>query len=284
MNKTIAIITFIAALLTTPLGTAHGQSPAEPADLVKVFLLDDQSGPELQTLHGIQPLKIDDLIDLVNAVIDGDTAVQLFHQPIDEDASNNPVTQMAFKPFASEPPVVPTANMPLREFAERVNKFNRDREEWRQQITEYGHSVVADAEAFVQHVATTQLQVADRFNRKLKARNGRDFSRSDIVGTLLTANRVLGNSGQRFLLANSDLLDEPAHRQSRKIPLTSTELDPGIELICVNTSHLPEQSPLLAGLSNKIRHADSIREAMALVSESLKPKTTVARSNAASQH
>jgi hypothetical protein len=270
MNK--PTVAFLLIALTAPTITTVALGGSEPPDAVKVFLLDDQTGEELQRVHGIQPLKVDDLLVLVNAVLQGNIPVQLVHQAIDEDASDNPLAQMAFKPFAGgAPPTAPLPNMPLRQFAEASKVYNQKRAVWHRGILDYRKEIGVAAEAFVQRVAAIQLEVAQRFDRILAERNGRDFNRSDIFGSIGIANRVLGKTGRRVLVINSDAEDLPGKRKPRITPLTETELDSGIELIFVNTSRLPEQSRLFAGVKNNVSHADSMVEAMEIVVKMLSP-------------
>lgn len=262
-NRALQSLALLAAIMLSPSVGNASEVASEP---VRVFVVDDQTGEELRTKHGIQPLQVDDLIVLVNAVLLGTTPVQLVHQAVDEDATDNGLAQMVFKPFAGgRPPTAPKPNMPLRQFAEMAKQFQADRAEWQAKIASYRKDVELGAQAFVQSVGETQLEVAQRFDRILEVRNGRDFNRSDIVGCVTAANRILGNTGRRVLILNTDAEDLPGKRQPRRIPLTAAELDPAVTLIFVNTSRLPEQSVLFAGVQNPIQHADSIKEAMELV-------------------
>lgn len=271
MTKISTVFPIIAALgIATVASSATPDS--ESPDAIKVFLLDDQTGEELQRLHGIEPLKVDDLLALVNAVLQGNIPVQLVHQAIDEDASDNPLAQMAFKPFAGGvPPTAPLPNMPLRQFAEASKVYNQKRAVWHRGIIDYRKEIVVAAEAFVQRVGAIQLEVAQRFDRILADRNGRDFNRSDIFGSITIANRALGKTGRRVLVINSDAEDLPGNRKPRLTALTEADLDPGIELIFVNTSRLPDQSRLFAGVKNNVSHADSMAGAMETVVKMLKP-------------
>jgi len=256
----------LALLTAITLNPAVGNAAEAAPEPVRVFIVDDQTGEELRAKHGIQPLQVDDLVVLVNAVLLGTTPVQLVHQAVDEDATDNGIAQMVFKPFAGGmPPAAPKPNMPLRQFAALAKQFQADRATWQAKIAAYRKDVELGAQAFVQAVGETQMEVAQRFDGILKARNGRDFNRSDIVGCATAANRILGNSGRRILILNTDGEDLPGKRQPRRTPLTPAELDPSVTLIFVNTSRLPEQSVLFAGVQNPIQHADSIKEAMELV-------------------
>lgn len=262
-NRTVQSLALQVAIMLAPAVGSASEAAPEP---VRVFIVDDQTGEELRAKHGIQPLQVDDLIVLVNAVLLGTTPVQLVHQAVDEDATDNGIAQMVFKPFAGgPPPAAPKPNMPLRQFAALAKQFQADRAVWQSKIACYRRDVELGAQAFVQSVGETQMDVAHRFDAILKARNGRDFNRSDIVGCVTVANRILGNTGRRVLILNTDADDLPGKRQPRRIPLTAAELDPTVTLIFVNTSRLPEQSVLFAGVQNPIQHADSIKEAMELV-------------------
>lgn len=233
---------------------------------VAVFIIDDQSGEELRTKHGIQPLQVDDLIVLVNAVMLGTNRVHLVHQAVDDDATDNAVAQMVFKPFsAGSPPIAPKPNIPLRQFVELAKQFQSDRATWQHKLAAYRKDVELAAQAFVQAVGEAQMEVAQRFDRILEARNGRDFNRSDIAGCVIAANRILGNTGRRVLILNTDAEDLPGKREPRRTPLAAVELDPAVTLIFVNTSRLPEQSALFAGVQNPLQHANSIKEAMEIV-------------------
>jgi len=238
-----------------------------------VFLVDDQTGEELAVKHGIQPIAVADLDVLINSVLNGNTPVRLFHQAVDEDATDNATAQMEFRPFAgTKPPTPPSPNMPLRQLAEGMKDYRAKRATWQAGIREYQKQLGGEVEGFIRQVSATQGSVAKRFDEMLAARNGRDFNRSDILGCVTNANRLLGTAGRRFLVCNSDLDDAPGKRKPRTTPLSSKELDPAVELIFVNTSRLPEQVPMFAGLPNPRHHANSMKEAMELVAKLVAPK------------
>lgn len=132
-------------------------------------------------------------------------------------------------------------------------------------MLDYRGRLVAEVEGFQRGVSITQAEVSRRFDEILVARNGRDFNRSDICGSVAVATRLLGNAGLRILVLNTDANDLPAKRAPRTMPLMPEELDPSIHLIFVNKSRLPEASPLFAGLPNPVHHADSMAEAMEIV-------------------
>lgn len=268
MNITRTLLAFAALVWATALpiqAQKAGPPPVEPNGVL-VFLIDDQSGEELATKHGIQPITTADLEVLVNGVLQNRTPVRLMHQPVDEDSTDNPVTQMEFRPYAGgTPPVAPAASLPLRQLAEAMKKWRQQRAMWQQGMMNYRKEVIAHGEGFVQKVAATQLEVAQRFDRMLAARNGRDFNRSDIFGCIATANHQLASGRRKVLIFNSDCEDLPGKRAPRRKPLTPAELAPEIELIFVNTSLVPDRAPLFTGLKNPVRHANSMREAMEMV-------------------
>lgn len=238
-------------------------SETEEVAPAKVFIIDDQTGFEILQKHGISPIEGDDMIELINAAIMGKTPVRLFHQVVDEDASDNAVSQLIYQPYAGSPrPAWPEGQIPVHQFAALKKAYDTQRTRWQMEIGGYQRELVAATEVFIQRVGLVQIETAQRFDRMLEVRNGRDFSRSDVVGCLVAANRILGASGRRALVLSSDCVDLPGSREPRRTPLTAKELDPGVELIFVNTSRLPEQSILFAGLPNPTRHADSMKEAM----------------------
>ena len=267
----IKIILFTAAVLFfAVVGRAEPVPQAQP-ETISVFLVDDQTGEELATKHGIQPIASADLEVLINAVLRGTTPIRLLHEAVDEDATDNVVAQMDFHPFLGKrPPTAPSPSLPLRQLAEAMKTYRKDRAVWQQEIIAYRRSIVSEVENFVKRVSATQLEVSQRFDRMLAARNGRDFNRSDILGCITTANSALGTHGRRFLILNTDADDLPAKRKPRKTALKPEELDPKIELVFVNTSRIPEHAPLFAGLPNPVHHCDSMRSAMELIANTIK--------------
>lgn len=255
--------------------TANGNVDATPPEIA-VFLIDDQTGEELAIKHGIQPLAISDLEGLINGVINGTTPVRLFHQAVDEDATDNSTAQLEFRPFAGEkPPTKPSPNMPLRQLAEAKKSYDAKRAAWQKGILDYRKRLAGDAEGFIRQVAETQGTVAERFDKMLAARNGRDFNRSDVFGCVSNASRIFGTQERRFLVLNTDAADLPgSKRKPRTTPLNPKELDPSVELIFVNTSRLPEQAPMFAGLPNPRHHANSMKEAMELIVNLIAPEAS----------
>ncbi len=239
-------------------------------ELVTVFIIDDQTGEELATKHGIQPLAVGDLEVLINAVLRGTTPVKLLHQAVDEDSADNAVAKLDFRPYAGgQPPKAPSPGLPLSQLAKAMGTYRKERAAWQQGIIGYRKELVSEIERFIKGVSRTQLEVSEKFKRMLAARKGRDFNRSDILGCVITANRMLGANGKRVLVLNTDADDLPAHRAPRTTPIKPEELAPDVELIFVNTSGLPEQSPLFRGIPNPSRRAGSVKEAMKIICEPL---------------
>lgn len=265
--KTLTATLAILGTLTFCIQPAFCQTaPTNGCAVATVFLIDDQTGEELARVHGIQPLCVPDLETLINGVLRGGAPVRLLHQAVDEDASDNAVAQMDFRPYAGgRPPQPPSPNQPLRLLTEAMKVYREQRTAWQRGMLDYRGRLVAEVEGFQRGVSITQAEVSRRFDEILVARNGRDFNRSDICGSVAAASRFLGDAGLRILVLNTDANDLPATRAPRTTPLTPEELDPSIHLIFVNKSRLPEASPLFAGLPNPVHHADSMAEAMEIV-------------------
>ena len=87
----------LLAILTTSLAAAENQPPAPSA--VKVAIIDDQSGVELETKHGIRALAVADMDGLLNAVIRGFTPVRITLQVVDEDSTDNKTASLDFRPY-----------------------------------------------------------------------------------------------------------------------------------------------------------------------------------------
>jgi len=259
-------LTLLTAIFLSVVVANAIEAAPEP---VRVFIIDDQTGEELRTNHGIQPLQVDDLLNLLNEAIMGTTPVYLFHQIVDEDATDNAVSHLVYSPFTGgTKPTMPEGQIPLHQYSMVKKSFDKLRAKWQFDIRGYQRGLVANTESFIQRVMRMQAETAQRFDDLLEAKGG-DFNRSDIVGSLVVANKILGTSGRVILVLNTDAADLPGSRKPRKSPLTAKELDPGIELIFVNTSRAPEQSILFTGLSNPVTHADSMREAMTLIAAKL---------------
>jgi hypothetical protein len=275
ITPTAKILIILATLLFSS-GAAFAdekQRANSSSEEATVFLADDQTGEELAIKHGIQPLAISDLEALINGVINGTTPVRLFHQAVDEDATDNATAQLEFRPFTGEkPPAKPSPNMPLRQLAEAKKSYDAKRVVWQKGIIDYRNRLASGAEGFIRQVAETQGTVAERFDNMLAARNGRDFNRSDVFGCVSNASRIFGTPGRRFLVLNTDADDLPGKRKPRTTPLSPKELDPSVELIFVNTSRLPEMAPMFAGLPNPRHHANSMQEAMELIVKLIAPK------------
>lgn len=245
---------------------AQGKSPGAETGLTSVFLIDDQTGPELEAKHGIKQLAVTDLEVLVNGVMQNRKPVRLFAQVVDEFADDNETAILDFQPFAGgEPPKARFDNLPLRELESASEKYRKDRNAWLWTIREYRTFLQTKAEAFVRSVTQLQTSVSEKFDAMLSKRNGADFHRSDVAGVVLSANKALGNCGLRIIVVNSDCEDLPMNGHSRHKPFDAAELDPNVALIFVNTSRLPEVSPMFKGVKNPVHHAENLKEAMELV-------------------
>ena len=267
----LSITVILAIALFRAAAASHAQTPAPSQsgqpELMTVFVIGDQTGTELLTKHGIQPLTVDDLDILINAVLQGATPVRLFYQEVVEDAANSPVATLDFQPYAGgQPPKAPSPGLPLSQLVKTMEVYRNDRAKWQKGILDYRAVLVAGIEQFIRSVVATQAETSERFDKMLAARNGRDFDRSDVLGCVIAANKALGTAGRRVLVFNTDADDQPAKRKPRKTMLTPEQLDPKIELIFTNTSHVPEQAPMFHGIPNPVHHADSMKEAMEMIS------------------
>jgi hypothetical protein len=244
----------------------------------KVFLVDDPTGEELARDHGIQPIAVADVSILIEGVVAHQREVQVIHELIDEDASDNEVRTLHLKPYGGgTPPQKPSPTLPLRQLVEETERYRALREVWLRGIREYRAGLEADIEAYVRQLTDAQSALAERFDEMLLARNGRDFNRSDVSGTMLSAGRLLGQEGLRICILNTDAEDLPGAgtgKQPRRKPFTPDELDPGIVLVWVNTSASPQQAPAFAGLPNPSHHVPNMAEAMTLVCQLIGGATT----------
>jgi hypothetical protein len=247
------------------------ESLAQPVDQgLAVAIIDDQTGVELAEKHGIKALETGDLDGLINATTQGKTEVRLLHIAVDEDASDNPVARMTFRPFAGEqPPVAPGANLPVQQLAQKKKEYLAKRAKWQQAIIGYRAQITGEVEGFVRQVTVTQLAVSERFDKILAERNGRDFNRSDIATSIEIANKLLKDVARPVLVLNTDGVDLPGKRKPQTSPLGIEQLDPRVILIFVNTSRLPQQGVLFRGLRNEIKHADSMQQALGMVASML---------------
>jgi hypothetical protein len=264
MRHTAVTLAAIVALQPVSLFAAPDSPKHAGSELVAV-LIDDQSGEELRD-QGIQPLEVSDLDALLNAVIQGQHPAKLLHLAVDEYAADNPVSSMEFRPYAGgTPPQAPPPTLPLRQLAEEMKRYRKERAVWQQGVLGYRKQVVTEVEGFIRQVVMSQMAVAQSFDRQLAARNGRDFNRSDIVGCVEAASRLLAEAPRPVIVFNSDCVDQPANRNPQKQPLAAAQLDPRVRLIFVNTSRKPERSILFQGLKNDVRHAESMAAAMEIL-------------------
>jgi hypothetical protein len=257
-------------------------------DTVQIFLIDDPTGVELARDHGIQPIAVTDLSILVEGIIAHQRAVRVHHELIDEDASDNEVRVLAMEPYSGgAAPKKPSPTLPLRQLVEETERYRAERAIWVHGILEYRTRLESDIDAYVRGLTDAQSTLAERFDEMLLARKGRDFNRSDVSGTILSANRHLGTGGMRICVLNTDAEDLPGAetgKQSRRNPFNKEELDPGIVLIWVNTSGKPQQEPGFAGLPNPSHDVGTMAEAMTLIrgmiggEEELPSDTSVSKS------
>lgn len=267
MNPTHVILPAFALLGIAFAAPARNLS-AHDASPVKVFLVDDQTGEELFRDHGIEPITVPDLAILVGGVVASQREVVLHYELIDDDASDNEVRMLRLHPYDGEaPPSRPSMALPLRQLTEETARFRERQAIWIAGVRRYRSELERAVETYVREMTEAQLALAERFNQMLLERNGRDFNRSDVTGTVLSAAGHLGTEGQRIMVLNTDAWDTPPGRAGRRAPYTPEELDPGIVLIWVNTSGLPQKQPAFAGLPNPAHHVATMAEAMALVCE-----------------
>ena len=252
---------------------ALAAEPTPDTQPSKVFLVDDQSGEELARDHGIAPIQVSDLAILVGGVVASQRPVTLFHELIDKDASDNEVRVLKLEPFAGgAPPPRPSTSLPLRQLVEETERYRLRRAQWVSGIRRYRDELEEAAERYVHELTVAQITLEARFDEMLAARNGRDFNRSDVEGTVLSAGRHLGAEGLRIAVLNTDAEDLPGTgtgKRPRRTPLTPEEFDPGIVLVFVNTSGLPQTVPMFADIPNPRHHVESMAEAMELVCQLL---------------
>lgn len=267
----------LSSLLTfTVMDVRAEEPPQQPITegLVSV-IIDDNTGEELAH-EGILPLEVADLDGLLNSVIQGQKPVSLMHITVDEDSKDNPVAKMAFQPYAGgPPPQAPVANLPLRQLSVEMKRYRTLRGEWQRGLMGYRTQVQGEVEGLIRQITATQSAVSERFDQKLAARNGRDFNRSDIVGTIEMANKLLKDAVRPVIVLNTDGTDLPENRRPQRQPLSPEQLDPRVVLIFVNTSRLPEQGILFRGLRNEVRHADNVKAAMQILVGMLKPSEPI---------
>lgn len=278
MNRTHAILTaaFAAAALA-----AHSETlPAAPETTgpAKVFLIDDQTGDELRGEHGIEAIAATDLEVLIEGVVTTQREVILFHELIDEDAADNEVRELRLLPYqGGASPQPPSATLPYRQLVEDAARYRVKRAEWIRGIRLYQNQLSQAVQNFVRDITGAQLTLTERFDMVLLSRNGRDFNRSDVAGTVLSAGKRLGTDGLRIAILNTDAEDRPSSGSRREKPFTPAELDPGILLVWVNTSGKPQQGAAFAGLPNAVHHVAKLAEAMEFVRQQLGGQSEISK-------
>jgi len=265
-----AALLFLSLLATFALPVFGEDTPITPEnDTVQVFLIDDPTGVELARDHGIQPIAVTDLTILVEGIIAHQRPVRIHHELIDENAADNEVRVLEMEPYSGgAAPQKPSPTLPLRQLVAETERYRAEREVWVRGILEYRNRLEANIDAYVRGLTDAQSTLAERFDEMLLARKGRDFNRSDVSGTILSAHQHLGTEGMRICVLNTDAEDLPGAetgKPSRRNPFTPEELDPGIVLVWVNTSGKPQQEPAFAGLPNPSHHVATMAEAMTLI-------------------
>jgi len=241
----------------------------------KAAIVDDQTGEELARKHGIAPLSLDDFKRLLDAMAQAarTQTMELYHVPVDGNASDNPVTALQIKPREGiARPTAPNPGLPIAELTKKSAQYQKDRAAWQRSVRGYRDSMAARIAEFVTRTAAEQVRIAEAFDAELERRNGRDFPRSDIEGAILQAVAKLGgsdNSSRRVLVLNTDAVDNPADEKIRPRPFTADELPADITLLFVNKSRLPEKEKLFDGVKNPVLHADSLQEAMEMTARIL---------------
>jgi hypothetical protein len=278
----------LAALLTAAVLTANAQETAPPnpkaaADAaplhdLHVAIIGDETGTELQLKHGINDITMDDIKPLLYGILNTGKRAQLLCTIVDEDASDNVPVRLDLLPYSGgTPPVPPSTQLSTRELVESVKSYRLARTRWQNGIAEYTEKLQTATDGFIREFQLTQIQTAERFDNIADdlVRRGLspNFNRSDINGTFLGIAGHMGPAKQRVIIINSDCEDRPMKAKPRVKAFTSEELAADIFIIFVNTSHGPDQCPLFNGLTNPRAHADSMRQAVEMVTKLLSEST-----------
>lgn len=251
-----------AALMISSLATEAPVTSGH-SDQARIYIIDDSTGEELSKEHKIKPVEMDDMLALVGSVIAVQKSVRIHHELIDEDASDNKVRSLTLMPFAGPPPPPkPDPNLPLSELKKDKAEYRKKVALWATRIREYRVKLEADAESFVKDVALAQDELTDHFLRQLEKNHGHDYRRSDVIGALGNANQALGVEGLRVLVLNSDGRHET---DTRKPGTGQIVIDPGITIIWVNESGIPQQQKMYQNLPNQNLSAKNMLEAMELI-------------------
>jgi hypothetical protein len=264
---TTSVLTFIGMVNFSLAGEQGANPTSQPNKTVssRIVLIDDQSGPELAD-EGVLPLSVEAMESLVTESLESRDSVFLAHVPVDDDGSDNPVAEFAVEPYpAGAAPTGPSTSLPREELRKAMAEYQPKRQEWMRGFREYRKTTDGRSEAFLAQVMRHQLEINQRMDRILQERRGKDFRRSDLVGAIVRAAKLLGPGGERFLVLNSDCIDEPGKREPRRTPLTPAELDSGIVLLFVNSTGNPQKSVLFRGLKNPVIAAPDLPTAFRLV-------------------
>ncbi|MEQ1840025.1 MAG: hypothetical protein ABL994_06440 [Verrucomicrobiales bacterium] len=238
-----------------------------PADQpTHVVLIDDFSGPELETFHGITRATPEDLRDVIKAL--AGTAFTLTYTAVGEDADHQKPVVLKLPSFAGCPPV-PVANpetLDLRTLTDLSERFFREKQTFQKARDEWLAEARDATDAFQRSVLLEQMRTAQVFNKNV-VRFGENYRRSDVAGATLLAVRLLpfDPNVRKVLILNTDCADAPFGKPSRTAPFTDKEISPDVILLFVNTSRRPEQGALFSGLKNPVRSAESLPAAAKLM-------------------
>ena len=196
-----------AMLILTSLASEAPVAPGR-SEQARIYIIDDSTGEELAKEHQIKPVEMDDMLALVGTVVAVQKAVQIQHELIDEDATDNKVRNLLLAPFTGSPvPTKPDPKLPLTELKKAKLEYRKKVAIFSGDIRTYRANLEADAEAFVKAVASAQDELTDRFARELEKNHGRDYKRSDVYGSLDNANKSLGKEGLRLKFCRSSCDD-----------------------------------------------------------------------------
>jgi len=247
-------------VLASSLGTSQLAIPADTMGPKPcVVFIDDISSPAELKQHGIEPFDPEGLAYAFDAISAKNTACNLIYVPVRQEASRAVPVIIEVPVNREVPPSLPEKGLKLPDlqkawlvyrqektaYDEREQAFETCREQARQQFIRKSLDALAAAEAEI-----TALR---------RVRGG--YRASDIEGAILGAiatARTLRSSSV-ILVLNTDLVDEPGHRRTRKTPFTEDELPPSLTrgMVLINSSYRPDASVLISKTSIPKHHAQS---------------------------
>ncbi len=258
--------THIIALTVLSSFATIDQIQATDAD-IGVQIVEDVSGPELLK-HGIKPADFDDMQILADVLFSTRRSAAIGYDVVDENGQDNTPLHFLITPFKNPIPThKPFKGMTVREKQLTLKQFDTDSAKFRTENEEWRTRVIDGAKSWLDECVEQRMKVEEDFLSRLKANHNRDFRRSDIIGSVQKANEQLAAAKTRFLIVNSDLNHQPGVKARDQKPraLTIADLAADITIIVVNTSKEPDKSILLRGISNKVLHADSLKQAAELI-------------------